>query len=116
VGVANYRVANQKSRDGKRKGDLEQIRAALELYRTDQKAYPTTWPGSGEALLFGGVIYMADIPDDPVNDYSYVYSSAPDGSTYSLGAYLELAKIDESSLTGCSAESGDCNYQITNPL
>jgi general secretion pathway protein G len=116
VGVANYRVANQKSRDGKRKGDLEQIRAALELYRTDQKAYPTIgeWPGSGGTLLFGEVIYMNDIPDDPVNDYSYVYSS--DGLTYSLGAYLELAKIDESSLTGCSAESGDCNYQITNPF
>ncbi|PIP52662.1 hypothetical protein COX09_00345, partial [Candidatus Beckwithbacteria bacterium CG23_combo_of_CG06-09_8_20_14_all_47_9] len=31
IGVTNFRVANQKARDGRRQGDLEQIKAALEL-------------------------------------------------------------------------------------
>ena len=35
IGMVSYRSANQKSRDGKRKADIEQIRAALEMYRAD---------------------------------------------------------------------------------
>jgi len=57
IGVVNFKVANQKARDGRRQGDLQQIRAALELYRTDQNAYPTTaqFPAAGGSLI-GGVI------------------------------------------------------------
>ena len=42
MGVTNFMVANKKARDGKRQGDLEQIRAALEIYRADERIYPTT--------------------------------------------------------------------------
>jgi len=115
VGVSNFRIANQKSRDGKRQGDLEQIRAALELYRTDQNDYPTTgeWPGAGGALSASGTIYMSVIPSDPKTDYDYYYSSG--GLTYTLCAALELDTIG--TCTGspnCGSES--CNYEITNPL
>ena len=111
VGVANFKVANQKARDGRRQGDLQQIRAALELYRTDQNAYPTTGEFTAP-LEAGGTTYMEQIPDDPLEANSYVYVS--NGTTYTLGAYLELANTDISALTGCSAS--DCNYQVTSPL
>ncbi len=114
VGVSNFRVANQKSRDGKRQGDLEQMRAALELYRTDQNDYPTTgeWPGAGGALSASGTTYMSVVPSDPKADYDYYYSS--DGLTYTLCAVLELGELVACGGGDCGA--GTCNYEITNPL
>jgi len=114
VGVSNFRIANQKSRDGKRQGDLEQIRAALELYRTDQNDYPTTgeWPGTGGALSASGTTYMSVIPSDPKTDYDYYYSS--DGLTYTLCVSLELGELTACGSGDCGA--GTCNYEITNPL
>jgi general secretion pathway protein G len=114
VGVTNFKVANQKARDGRRQGDLQQIRAALELYRTDQNVYPTT-AEFVSPLEADGTTYIELIPTDPLEANSYVYDSA-DGSTYTLGAYLELADTDVSSLTGCSDAASDCNYQVTSPL
>lgn len=116
VGVTNFKVANQKARDGRRQGDLQQIRAALELYRTDQNAYPLTaaFPAAGGSLAAGGTTYMSDRPGDPLpSTYTYYYSS--DGVTYTLCAYLELGGVAAS----CGANSctgATCNYKITNPL
>ncbi|MFH0943153.1 MAG: prepilin-type N-terminal cleavage/methylation domain-containing protein [Candidatus Beckwithbacteria bacterium] len=114
IGTTSFRVANQKARDGRRQGDLQQVRAALELYRTDQDVYPTTaqFPDAGESLAAGGVTYLGEMPGDPLEGNSYVYSS--DGSTYILAAYLELAKSDDSAVAGCS-EAG-CNYEVSSPL
>jgi len=116
VGVSNFRVANQKSRDGKRQGDLEQIKAALELYRTDQNDYPTTgeWPGAGGILSVGGTTYMGQIPSDPVDDYDYDYSS--DGFTYTLCAALELDTSGTCTGSPNCATGVPCNYEINNPL
>lgn len=116
IGVANFRVANQKSRDGRRQGDLQQIRAALELYRTDQNAYPAALPAVGGSLSAGGTTYMSDRPGDPLNPtYTYYYSSVAPYATYTLCAYLEIGGTAGS----CGANSctgATCNYKITNPL
>jgi len=114
VGVTNFRIANQKARDGRRKSDLEQIRAALELYRTDQGTYPITagWPGAGNSLEADGITYMGEIPDDSLEGYDYSYSS--DGLSYSLCAALELETSGSCAGGDCGTE--DCNYQLTNPL
>lgn len=115
LGVTNFMVANKKARDGKRQGDLEQIKAALEIYRTDRRVYPTTgaWPGAGGTLSAGGSTYMQNIPDDPTTGKNYAYTS--DGSTYTLCASSELGS---GTATGCgSCGSGfTCNYKINNPL
>jgi general secretion pathway protein G len=114
IGITNFRVANQKARDGRRKGDLEQIKAALELYRTDEDDYPLSIT-FGEALSSATETYMTEIPEDPLSGNSYVYSSAT-GASYSIGTYLELEETDSSSLSGCSDEPGDCNYEVDSPL
>ena len=114
VGVANFRVANQKARDGRRQGDLEQIRAALEMYRTDQHQYPTTWPGSGGTLSADGTTYMEKIPTDPDSNRHYYYNSLI-GSTYVLCAALELTTTGSCGGSSCGLGI-TCNYQITNPL
>ncbi|MCX6816490.1 MAG: prepilin-type N-terminal cleavage/methylation domain-containing protein [Candidatus Beckwithbacteria bacterium] len=108
VGIANFRVANQKARDGRRQGDLEQIRAALEMYRTDLKVYPTT---GNLSLLTPS--YIGTIPADPTTGRLYRYTSAT-GAIYTLCAALELGGTDT-----CSGNCGTgitCNYKISNPL
>jgi general secretion pathway protein G len=112
VGVVNFRVANKKARDGRRKADLEQIRAAVELYRTDEGTYPLSIT-FGSSLESATTVYMEEVPNDPLDSYSYYYNSA-DGSSYALCAALELDS--SGSCPGGDCGDGSCNYQITNPL
>lgn len=109
MGVTNFMVANKKARDGKRQGDLEQIRAALEIYRTDEQAYPTTANFVSEIEP----TYMGDIPDDPITGRDYYYSS--NGSTYDLCAALELTSPGNCGSASCGT-GVTCNYKISNPL
>jgi general secretion pathway protein G len=112
IGITNFRVANQKARDGRRQGDLEQIRAALELYRTDEGEYPDSdIISDGTIESGGGTVYMGEVPEDPLSSYTYYYSS--DGVTYDLCASLEL---DTTGVCG-GADCGEtCNYLVENPL
>ncbi len=88
IGMISYRSANLKSRDGKRKADLEQLRAALEIYRADNGVYPAT--GSLASLT---TTYIQAIPNDPMCpngicgsgfvDYAYTRNTT---TTYTLCA------------------------------
>lgn len=110
IGVANFKVANQKARDGRRQGDLQQIRAALELYRTDENIYPTT-----DNLNLLVPDYIGTIPTDPMTGYLYPYTSAT-GTTYTLCSGLELGTTIQTDCgTGCGSGI-NCRYKITNPL
>lgn len=92
IGVVSYSSANIKARDGKRKADIEQIRAGLEMYRVDNSTtgYPNvTYANLGTPLT----TYLNPLPNDPkcpagvcatgfVN-YSYTRNST---TTYTLCA------------------------------
>ena len=75
VGMTNYITQIKRSRDVSRKSDLQQIRAALEMYRADNGVYPLSgqgWHGSAhsnwadfEAELEPD--YMSEVPEDPLN-------------------------------------------------
>lgn len=113
VGLTNFKVANQKARDGRRQGDLEQIKAALELYRTDEGEYPGSVTPGATIESATGTIYMNEVPDDPLSTQTYYYSS--DTDTYTLCAALELGT--SGACGGASCGTGvTCNYQITSPL
>lgn len=90
--------ARVKARDSKRLSDLKQLQTALELYYTDQNAYPT---GSAIGLGVGNYAclnssgwaatgctsaYMEQVPKDPQTG-TYTYTSAT--SSYSISATLE---------------------------
>lgn len=104
IAVVSYSSANIKARDGKRKADIEQIRAALEMYRTDHSAYPV-------ALSTLTTTYIQSIPTPPSNsktcagvamtEYSSRYSSSSPYTTYSLCVQLE--------------EGGGTSYTVYNP-
>jgi len=114
IGIVSYRGVQKKSRDAKRKSDLEQVRAALEMYRSDSddNSYPgNNWSSMTNALEGGG--YLHSSPVDPKGGY-YIYRPGSGGYTYILCAYLEAG-----SGGGCSGSpscgTGTCNYQVTNP-
>lgn len=95
--------ARVKARDSKRLSDLKQLQTALELYYTDQNAYPT-----GSAINLGDTdhaclnasgwqtvgcanAYMGQVPTDPSGTAAtpkyYTYTTA--SSSYSVAATLE---------------------------
>lgn len=67
------------ARDSRRKVDIESVRSALELYRTDQTN--GNYPGGTYATLSTTLtpIYLQTIPVDPTNAAPYTY--APTTST-----------------------------------
>ena len=101
------------ARDGKRKADLEQIRSALEIYRSDCKTYPASIT-FGSALMGCGNTYMDKIPNDPLSGYTYSYLGF--SNSYVLCSYLETDKtIDYSAGGACGTNcGGGCYYKVTN--
>ncbi len=91
--------ARQKARDARRLSDLKQLQTALELYYTDNTAYPAgsagVLGGTGYFCLgsagFGAVscsgAYMGQVPADPLAAQAYTYTGST--STYSVTANLE---------------------------
>lgn len=105
LAVVALSSAREKARDSKRLADLKQVQTALELYYTDNNAYPAVALGTtlgvdvsrlsdghdfdNGAGLTPGTIYMGLVPSDPQSlTTDYEYTSA-DGSTYSITATLE---------------------------
>ena len=92
--------ARQKARDSRRLSDLKQLQTALELYYTDNTAYPAgsaiTLGDADHACLgssgFGTVgcagAYMGKVPADPLTAQAYTYTLGAT-STYSVTATLE---------------------------
>ncbi len=97
----------QKGRDGRRRTDLEAIRSAMEIYRSDNGKYPVT--GSLNLLESG---YITKVPTDPKAGYVYAYSSGGT-TTYTLCAAME--KMVAGDILGCSSCGVACTYKVTNP-
>jgi len=115
-----------KSNDAKRKGDLETVQRALELYYQDNGSYPLS-------LNWGNpwTPYISKLPKDPVSTYNYVYFST--GQTYYLYAHLQQSSDPQACNSGsacsgfskgisgfpssgaCGSSTGGavCNYGVT---
>lgn len=109
ISLVSYQGTKKSSRDGKRKADLEQIRSALEMCRTDAGSYPLGSLSSGSDITCDGRVYIT-IPNDPLADRNYIYTGTE--SNYTLCAALESGG---SSVTGCGSCVVECNYKVTNP-
>jgi len=86
-GFASYGPSQKRARDGKRKADLEQIRSALEMCRTDNQSYPVGTLVSGDDIACDGTTYMT-IPNDPKTGQQYSYVGT--ANSYTLCATLEI--------------------------
>lgn len=103
IGLASYSSTNKRSRDTRRKADIESIRSGLEIYRSEVGSYPAlSTNGSGcltaTEISNLGTIYLKPIPDDPKDD----------GSTY---CYKYTRTSTTTYTMSCNLESGDpCSY------
>ena len=118
--TANFIGARQRGRDGQRKSNMYQIQSALELYRSDNEAYPLTASlvTCGNGISVGGTIYMKKVPCDPITGSAYKYTSV-DGSTYTLFGCLENSNdsdrdTDPADASVCSTSS-NVPFKLTNP-
>jgi len=140
VGIASYTQATVKSRDTKRKNDLNQIAKALELFNNDVGRYPKsdaegsmlcpTIDGSEDTLCIGSIYsfsngvkstYMTNLPEDPTSGQQYRYFPSANFDSYSLYAALENEEdrdhvVDgdgETTTWDVSCGTSDCNYKLT---
>ncbi|MBP8590878.1 prepilin-type N-terminal cleavage/methylation domain-containing protein [Candidatus Shapirobacteria bacterium] len=117
IGVVSYQAANRQARDAKRKADLEQIRAALQIYRGDCGSYPASisFGGSLTGSCTGSTVtYMQQVPQDPKSStWNYSYSSS--GTSYVLCAYLEGGSVSTNCTGSCSCGADPCNYKLCPP-
>ena len=112
IALVSYQGARKSARDGKRKADLEQIRSALEMCRTDAGSYPTTIY-SDITCGTPAKTYLSGTPKDPSTSNNYYYLGAT--NTYTLCAYLEVGGVDGSCGTASCGPGKTCNYKVTNP-
>lgn len=88
IGLVSYRQVGQNARNGKRKADLETVRQALVLYRSENGSYPNTTTWTTMISQISSYVSAVEI-EDPKNEAPYVYSYTSDGSTFTLTGYLE---------------------------
>jgi len=108
VGIVSYTQTNKKARDAKRKADIESIRSALELYRTDEGRYPSLTINANNcitstSIAAGAVTYLATIPTDTKDD----------GATYCYKYILGASPFTTYTMTCTFEGDGGCSY--TNP-
>lgn len=130
LGVGNFFSSQSKSRDSRRKADLQHIAQALEVYYNDKRGYPVSTGNSGIGGQSWGdpfvdpdnedeTIYMNVLPTDP-SDGAYYYTST-DGRSYQLYARLEnqqdgdLYKDGDAVMiySGTDCVIGPCNFGIS---
>jgi len=114
-----YSSLTRSSRDARRRADLEQIRAALEMYRSSETTangqYPT-FNASNCANLVTDITnftnYLPIVPVDPKPgppaNFFYLCDSSPAGYTL----YSTVESVDSAS---CGVDCGDgvpCEYAV----
>lgn len=114
LGMVTYTEFLKQSRDAKRKGDLEQIRAALEMYKSNNDIYPATVTGGGDICndmpyCTSGLFYLRKVPKDPKTNTDYYYNNTLP-TDYVLGTRLEQGGSSDCG-PHCGIGSAEtCNY------
>jgi general secretion pathway protein G len=131
--IANFVGVRARARDAQRKTDLAQIRTALQLYYSDEGAYPG-WNGGTNSPSCGlsfsgstGITYIQKMPCDPHTKERYIYTPSPLNcwttetcTGYTLKACLENTSDADSDVKQQGGGGNTCSnnltsYTVTNP-
>src|SRR3989339_1204903 len=107
IGVTSYISLSRQSRDSRRKADLENLRSALEMYRSENNYYP---------LDLSELIpskYVNNVTVDPKTQASYVYCPSPGVSGNQLNYDLCASLEQTSNTTTCCSVSNSCGTGVT---
>ncbi len=107
------------SRDARRKSDLKQIQAALELYRADQSSYPNPSSSNSVAICSGitlavpcsggsSVAYLQSVPRDPNTGGHYYYCTSSCTSVNSYRIYTCLENTGDRDARGGPVTGFNC--------
>jgi len=118
IGMVSFTNANRNARDAKRKADLESIRQALVLYRSDNSCYPTgTSDDSIDAvktILLNGYI-SSPFPVDPQSTQGKKYTYSTSGAVTVTCADGTTTGMSGFSLSTTLEKDGGTAYTISNP-
>lgn len=118
IGITGFQAITKSGRDALRKSDLEQMRSALEIFKSENGVYPTG-PAACQLALPTG--YINNIPSDPKSPtYQFCYSwNNSNALVYSLCAHLENGDATDNcggtNACGNVTIPQNCNYQVANP-
>lgn len=120
--LPNFIGGRQRSKDAKRKLDIEQISSALEQYRSVVGTYPASLThncdATKETLTYIDTsvtpnvttTFLSTVPQDP-GCSSYVYYSTITDTDYSVCAYLEATTSTTAVTAACTGTvTQACNY------
>jgi len=94
VAVTSFATLSKNSRDVRRRTDIESIRSALELCRSEDGSYPLLGVNglgcADGAVTCGGETFMAETPHDPKEGgtFCYIYTRLTT-TTYTITCDLE---------------------------
>lgn len=88
LSVVALNSARAKSRDARRLSDIKNIQTALEMYFDTAGEYPTILTAGGE-LSYGGLVFLAKVPSDPISSNQYNYAQTESGQSYTLDFTVE---------------------------
>jgi len=116
IGIAGFQAITRNGRDALRKADLEQVRSALEIYKSTDSSH--TYPSASGCDPSGLVTdYLNKLPVDPkYPTYKYCYhreDATP--LIYYLCAHLENGGDTELCTAGDCGSGAVCNYRVNNP-
>lgn len=120
ISAVSYTTVNKRTRDIKRKSDIEQLRNALLMFRGENNSYPNVGSGSfTNASDLSSVLvstYIASIPTDPKSAQVYRYA-ATDLNNGSYFGYCLSAQLESEDPTDtCTPDSVNShNYGAKNP-
>lgn len=116
IGIVSYSATGKKARDSKRRADMETVRQALVLYRSDNGTYPDTannYSAITTALVSAGYL-SSPVPQDPKNVSPNVYTFTGGTTTFCLCSQLETTGEGNYANTSCGS-SGTAYYCVVNP-
>ena len=102
LSVVALNSARAKSRDARRLSDIKNTQTALEMYFDTAGEYPAALM-AGNELSYGGLVFLAKVPSDPISSNQYVYARTESGQSYTLDFTTETKSSNY--------EAG--NYQAT---
>ena len=117
--LPNFIGGRQRSKDARRRLDVEQIRSSLEQYRSVVGSYPVSLTlncdAARETLIYTDPVtaatttFLTAIPQDP-GCSTYVYYSTLSSADYTVCAYLEASTSSTSVSPAPSCGGQPCNY------
>lgn len=114
LGLNGFQAISRGGRDALRKTELEKIRSAAEVYKSETNVYPpeaSTCSASADL----SESYIKPYPADPLAPtFTYCYKRLTN-LTYEICAHLENGDTVTDNCGGTTACGANCNYAVTNP-